>query len=270
LGASLSRLASRRALGVVLAFTMIGATMGVVAAAVVSNPGPFTGCLGKNGDINKVAISATAPKSACGKDQTQVIFSNGSGGGVGPTGATGASGPTGATGADGADGAAVDPCAAIAGTYLQTGTTTGFDQFGNPVGDPFKYGRILSLTAGGGVSVVNADTAPAFGTPPITETQSAGQGTWECDGNDVSIRVLDLYRHDDASDHIFEVDRIDWTATFAAGPPAVLTGHLDYCSWSIPVDLTKVQTVGSPCTGGVDDVTFAITRPISMTRITLP
>lgn len=71
-------LAPRRIVGVALAFTFVGATIGVVVAAS-SNPGPFTGCLAKDGDIHRVAVSVTAPLKDCGRGETQITFSNAQG-----------------------------------------------------------------------------------------------------------------------------------------------------------------------------------------------
>ena len=44
MGPSLSRLAPRRVVGVVLAFTLVGAAAGI-AVADSADPGPFVGCL---------------------------------------------------------------------------------------------------------------------------------------------------------------------------------------------------------------------------------
>lgn len=101
---------SRRLVGVALAFTMVGAAIGVAAGAVLSNPGPFVGCLSKSGQVYRVAKPpATVPVGSCAKNDTQITFSNGQGpigpqGQVGATGPQGPAGPVGATGPQGADG----------------------------------------------------------------------------------------------------------------------------------------------------------------------
>ena len=215
---------------------MIGATIGVVAAAVVSNPGPFTGCLDKNGDVHKVAISATTPKMSCGKDQTQIVFSNGTGGGPtgpqGPTGATGAPGPTGATGADGA---AVDPCARIAGTYLQVKVIEPYDPVGGAIQIPAA--RVVSLYPGGGMSVtLLQDDSVTYQPQPYHDVNVDRQGAWTCSGDTVTARTLDLDVEDGVApatpSHTFLAERLDWTLTFSVAA-ATLTGTYHYCGWNI-------------------------------------
>ena len=101
---SLRRLMSGRIVGVALAFTLVGAAVGVAAAAVISDPGPFTGCLSaKKGDIYNVAKSATTPVATCGKNDTQITFSNAQGP-QGIQGQQGIQGPQGNPGTNGTDG----------------------------------------------------------------------------------------------------------------------------------------------------------------------
>jgi hypothetical protein len=101
---------SGRVVGVALAFTLIGSVVGVAAAAVVSDPGPFTGCLvGKLGLIYNVAKSSSTPLASCGK-ATQITFSNAQGpqgiqGIQGIQGVPGINGTNGAPGTNGTDGA---------------------------------------------------------------------------------------------------------------------------------------------------------------------
>jgi hypothetical protein len=98
--ANLARLLPRRTIAIGLAGVLLGATLGIAVASVPSYTGPLTGCLKANGEIRNVARSASAPLEACGRDETQVTFSNA----MGPKGDTGARGPAGPTGAAGATG----------------------------------------------------------------------------------------------------------------------------------------------------------------------
>jgi hypothetical protein len=161
--------------------------------------------------------------------------------------------------------------ATAAGTYLQSGVVPLIDQNGNEIGpSTTMMGRVITLATGGSVSVVSRDNADLTNTG-VTETQSDGQGTWACNGGSVTFRVLDLYRWDDATTtHSFQVDRVDFTATFttpAAGP--TLTGSLEYCSWELPANPALVRTTTSAqCAASENGVAFHLVRPFTAVRIT--
>lgn len=120
----------------------VGATA-VVAAVVVSDPGPFTGCLATKttakGSLYNVAIGS-APTAACTKGDTQIAISNAQGpvGPQGPQGAIGATGPTGAAGPGGAVGAT-----GPTGPAGPTGAT-------GPTGGLSGYEIVSSDVSGGG------------------------------------------------------------------------------------------------------------------------
>lgn len=231
---------SRILLAGLLVLALVGTTTAVVAAVVATNNGPFTGCLSKFGVIYNVKPGAS-PKAACAKSDTQIAFSNGQGA------------------------PAADPCAAKIGTYLQTDALPVFDDLGQPLPDA-AIGKVISLFAGNGMSVVHADNSPAS----AKERQSDSQGTWSCNGNTVTGRTVDFYRAEagayTGSDEIFEVDRIDWTATFSA--PGTLTGTLTYCSWTVPVPAAVVQANACDMSPGPNPATFTLTRSFTATRIT--
>ena len=225
-----------------IVLALVGTTTAVVAAVVATNNGPFTGCLSKFGVVYNVKAGAS-PKAACAKGDTQIAFSNGQGVPI------------------------ADPCAAKIGTYLETGALPVFGDQGQPLTDA-AFGRVISLFAGSGMSVVNADNSPASS----KERQSDSQGTWSCTGNTVTGRTLDYYRAEAGayvgSPEIFEVDRIDWTATFAA--PGTLTGTLTYCSWTVPVPASIVQANACDEAATSHPATFKLTRnfrrPVSPSR----
>lgn len=81
----------------------VGILLGASAVAVGVDPSTtrYTACLGKEGNLSKVAIGS-APKHACSKTETQISWNQlGPQGDRGPTGETGARGATGPAGADG-------------------------------------------------------------------------------------------------------------------------------------------------------------------------
>jgi hypothetical protein len=92
------RMSRHRILAIVLGLALV-ATTTVAAAVVVSNPGPFTGCLtakAPKGLIYNVKVGP-APVAACRTGDTQITFSNG----AGPQGIPGEDGDDGAPGANG-------------------------------------------------------------------------------------------------------------------------------------------------------------------------
>ncbi len=123
---SVIRLPPRRILGVAVAFILGGAAVGIAAAAVNTDPGPFVGCLAAKttagagatkGQIYNIAQSATTPLAPCVKGDLQVSFSNAQGaqgiqgipGLKGDKGDAGAPGPKGDPGIQGIAGAKGDP-----------------------------------------------------------------------------------------------------------------------------------------------------------------
>jgi hypothetical protein len=111
----------RRILGLALAVTLVGTVVGIAAAVVSSDPGPFTGCLTKSGTIYSVAMPpATTPLKACGKGETQITFSNAQGP-AGQNGIDGINGIDGATGPTGPQG----PAGALNGAYCKAGDSSG-------------------------------------------------------------------------------------------------------------------------------------------------
>ena len=121
---SFPRLRPRRSIGVVLAIALVGAGVGIAAAAIPDSGGVYTGCYGSLGVLRvidpatqkcvvgekQITWSQTGPKGATGP-----VGPAGAAGGVGPagpaggdgaTGPAGPAGPAGAAGAPGGDGAA--------------------------------------------------------------------------------------------------------------------------------------------------------------------
>ncbi len=93
---SLRRLGPRRFLGIALAFALVGAGVGIAAAAIPDSSGVYTGCYGNLGVLR--VIDAATQKCALG--EKQITWSQ-----TGPQGAPGAPGAHGAPGTDGAAGA---------------------------------------------------------------------------------------------------------------------------------------------------------------------
>ena len=174
---SQSRVGSRRLLGVWLAFTLFGASVGI-AAAVTSDPGPFTGCLASKttpgspatkGQIYNVAKSETTPLAPCVRGDAQIAISNA----AGPQGPPGIQGPQGIQGEQGPQG---DPAALVPSSKVYSAADDNIPRGDNHL---FAFGETINVTSvlmgdpgaglrviiGGQQSVVLVGTSPLEADP---------------------------------------------------------------------------------------------------------